>query len=196
MAKDKTLICELLSAVTVINKMNVSRGGENLSNALLKIPPAEPGSEPGDSFAVKVLKDITKFEGGEPSTIPAEIARSSHFQRVFLHALRVVASYPHRGTINPLEVTPTLAPLLSIVSVDNIVDQRGHYTYNLKVVSEALEILKSNLKARHEEQYGFVAKFEQRLEFEVRHLDPEESKLTTAPEGEDYAQVQDSADRS
>lgn len=93
-------------------------------------------------------------------------------------------------------MTPLLAPLLSIVCPENILDSRGHYTFNLKVVSEAMEILKGNLKARHEEQQGIVAKFEQRLEFEVRNLNPDEPQPTTPTENEDYTTAQDYADRS
>ena len=71
---------------------------------------------------------------------------------------------------------------------DSILAREGVYKFNLKVINEALEIIKIVIRPRHEEGHGFIARLEQRLAFEVANL---ESTLTTSVDFEDYSVVQD-----
>jgi hypothetical protein len=88
LTKDKTLILELTQLIAVVQRMIASRGAEGqLSFSLLTIPPSQSSdAEPGESFAVKVLRDITSES--QPTTLPLHIVRSSLFQRVFIAVLK------------------------------------------------------------------------------------------------------------
>lgn len=77
--------------------------------------------------------------------------------------------------------------------VDDIPTE-GIYAYNLKTQNEALSVLKTLAKARHEEQNNIIKRIEARLCFEIEKLG--EPAMTTCADGEDLMQTQDSKDRS
>lgn len=74
------------------------------------------------------------------------------------------------------------------------VSASGLYQFNLKVSLDALEILKIMLKANHEAQHGFFARFEQRIAFEAKSI--EEEGMSTHHDGEDFNLTQEPKDRA
>ena len=58
------------------------------------------------------------------------------------------------------------------------------YTYNLRVVNVACQILKFVIRPRNEEQYDLLRRFEKKIMFETDNLSQE---FTTAFEEEDFS---------
>lgn len=97
---------------------------------MIKVPvPLDSSQEPEESFALKVLRDISSLrldESQETSslisdakTMEPNIVKSSYFQWLFLSLLKQILSFQTRSAQTTTEANSIISNLLKIVIPDN-----------------------------------------------------------------------------